>query len=57
MSLILLVALAYTSAIIQGITVKEKALQQYVACPPSPKIKYPRRSTFGIGLDSQQWLS
>ena len=57
MSLILLVALAYTSAIIQGTTVQEKALQWYVACPQSPHRKYPRRSTFGIGLDTQQWFN
>lgn len=57
MSLILLIALAYTSAIIQGTIVKEKALHRYVSCPPEPHRKYPRRSTFGIGLDSQQWFN
>ena len=56
-TLILLIALAYTSAIIQGTALKKTGSKKYVFRPKEPSIKYPRRSSFGSGLDSQQWLS
>jgi len=34
-----------------------KGSKNYVYPPIEPKIKYPRRSFFGSGIDSQQWLS
>jgi hypothetical protein len=57
MALILLIALAYTSAIIQGRTLQVKGSKNYVYPPKELKRKYPRRSFFGSGIDSQQWLS
>ncbi len=57
MALILLITLAYTSAIIQGTAIKKKGSQKYVSRPKEPSRKYPRRSSFGSGLDSEQWLS
>jgi hypothetical protein len=56
-ALILLIALAYTSAIIQGTALKKTGSKKYVSRPKEPSRKYPRRSSFGSGLDSQQWLS
>ena len=57
MLVILLIALAYTSAIIQGTALPIKGSKKYVSRPKEPNRKYPRRSTFGSGIDSQQWLS
>jgi len=57
MGLILLIALAYSSAIIQGTTFKIKSVKKYIVRHNEPKRKYQRRSTFGSGLDSQQWLT
>jgi hypothetical protein len=31
--------------------------KKYIVRHNEPKRKYPRRSTFGSGLDSQQWLT
>ncbi len=56
-ALILLIALAYTSAIIQGTALKKTGSKKYVFRPKEPSRKYPRRSSFGSSLDSQQWLS
>jgi hypothetical protein len=57
MVLILLIALAYSSAIVQGTTLKMKEVKKYIIRDEEPQIKYSRRSTFGSGLDSQQWLT
>jgi hypothetical protein len=57
MVLILLIALAYTSASVQGTTLKRKQVKKYIIRDNEPKRKYSRRSTFGSGLDSQQWLT
>jgi hypothetical protein len=57
MVLILLIALAYSSAIVQRITLKMKKVKKYIVWDDEPKKKYSRRSTFGSGLDSKQWLT
>lgn len=57
MVLILLRALAYSSAIVQRKTMKMKKVKKYIVWDDEPKKKYSRRSTFGSGLDSQQWLT
>jgi hypothetical protein len=57
MGLILLIALAYSSAILQGTTFKIKSVKKYIVRHNEPKRKYQRRSTFGSGLDGQQWLT
>jgi hypothetical protein len=54
LALILLIALAYSSAVIQGTTLKKKAAKQYIVRFKEPKIRYNRRSSFGCGIDSQQ---
>jgi hypothetical protein len=57
MVLILLIALAYSSVIVQGTTLKMKEVKKYIVRDNEPKRKYSRRSTFGSGLDNQQWLT
>ena len=57
MVLILLIALAYSSAIVQGTTRKMKEVKKYIVRDNEPKIKHFRWSTFWRGLDSQQWLT
>ena len=57
MVLILLIAMAYTMAVMQGIDLKQKAVKCYVVRRKESNRKYPRRSTFGSGLDSQKWLA
>lgn len=57
MTLLLLIALAYSSAIIQGTTLKMKTVKKYVVRPQESKRKYARRSTWGSGNDRQQWLT
>jgi hypothetical protein len=57
MVLILLIALAYSSAIVHGTTLKMKEVKKYILRDNEPKKKYSRRSTFGSGLDNQQWLT
>ena len=57
MTLILLITLAYSNAVMQGTTLKMKSVNKYIVCPKESKIKYQRRSTFGSGLDSQQWVT
>ncbi|MEG3958812.1 hypothetical protein [Microcoleus sp. herbarium2] len=55
--LILLIALvAYSSAIVQGTTLKIKNVKKYIVRDNGQKKNYSRRSTFGSSLDSQQWL-
>lgn len=57
-SLILLIAIAYTSAIILGGGIKQKSVQKYVyVC----RVKEPgrverRHSTFNVGLSGQTWV-
>ena len=57
MALILLIALAYINAVMEGTTLKMKSVKKYIIRPKQSKIKYQRRSTIASGLDSQQWVT
>ena len=54
--MILLMAIASTSAIFEGIEIQKKQVQKYVSCRLEPRKKYRRRSTFGVGKDGEQWV-
>ena len=54
--IILLMAIAYTSAIFQGSEIQQKQVQKYVSRRCEPRKKYRRRSTFGVGFDGEQWV-
>jgi hypothetical protein len=55
-NMILLMTLAYSSAIFQGTEVRKKQVQKYVSRRKEPKKKYRRRSTFGVGVDAKKWV-
>lgn len=55
-NMILLMTLAYSSAIFQGTEIKKKQVQKYVSRRKEPQKKYRRRSTFGVGLDGEKWV-
>ena len=55
--IILLIALAYTSAIFQGNEVQKMQVKQYISRRKDKRSKYRRRSTFGIGLDGKKWVN
>ena len=55
--MILLMTLAYSSAIFQGTELKKKQVQKYVSRRKEPKKKYRRRSTFGVGLDGEKGIA
>jgi hypothetical protein len=54
--MILLMAIAYTSAIFQCIETQKKPVQKYVSRRSEPRKKNRRRSTFGVGKDAEQWV-
>ncbi|WP_445246984.1 hypothetical protein [Microcoleus sp. OTE_8_concoct_300] len=54
--IILLMAIAYTCAIFQGIEIQKKQVQKYVSRRCEPIKKYRRRSTFGVGFDGEEWV-
>ena len=56
-SLVLLMALAYTSATIQGQQIKRKGIQKYVARIKEYGRSERRHSSFYIGLYSQTWVN
>jgi len=56
-NMILLMTLAYSSAIFQGTELKKKQVQKYVSRRKELKKKYCRRSTFGVGLDGEKWVN
>jgi hypothetical protein len=56
-AIVLLIAIAYTSAIIQGINIRNSQVEQYV-CRPKERTRTQRRhSNFWVGLYAQTWLS
>lgn len=55
--IILLMTIAYSSAVFQGTEIKKMQVQRYVSRPKEPSKKYRRRSTFGVGLDGEQWVN
>jgi hypothetical protein len=56
-SLILLVAIAYTSATIQGQEIKRKGIQKYVGRIKEARRVERRHSSFYIGLYGQTWVN
>ena len=56
-NMILLMTLAYSSAIFQGTELNKKQVQEYVSRRKEPKKRYRRRSTFGVGLDGEKWVN
>lgn len=56
-TLILLVAIAYSTAVIQGGEIKHMGVQKYVARVKESGRSHRRRSTFGVGLDGQMWVN
>jgi len=55
--IILLMTIAYSSAIFQGTEIQKKQVQKYVSRRWEPRKKYRRRSTFGVGKDGEQWIN
>jgi len=56
-SLVLLIALAYTSATINGQTMKQQGIQKYVGRVKEPGRMERRHSGFYIGLYGQTWVN
>lgn len=55
--MILLMAIAYSIAIFEGNEIQKKQVQKYVSRRKEPTKRYRRRSTFGVGLDGEQWIN
>src|SRR6476469_6025262 len=55
--MILLMTISYSCDLIEDTIVKKKHLQKYVSRAKEPQRTYRRRSTFGSGNDSQQWMN
>jgi hypothetical protein len=55
-ALIFLIAIAYTSAIIQGGEIKRMGVQKYVCRVKEAKRTQRRHSTFYVGLQGQRWV-
>jgi hypothetical protein len=55
--IIILMAIAYSSAIFQGTEIQKKQVQKYISRSKEPRKKYRRRSTFGIGQDGELWVN
>ena len=56
-SLVLLIAIAYTSATIQGQHIKSKGIQKYVARVKEAGRIERRHSSFYVGLYGQTWIN
>ncbi|MCM0588925.1 MAG: IS4 family transposase [Gloeotrichia echinulata DEX184] len=56
-SLVLLITLAYTSAMIQGQQIKHKGIQKYVARVKESGRSVRRHSSFYVGLYGQTWVN
>lgn len=56
LTLILLIAIAYTSAIIQGKQIKRMGVQKYVGRVKEQGRTSRRHSTFYIGLHGRRWV-
>jgi len=55
--MILLMTLAYSSAVFQGTKIQKMQVQKYISRPKEPRKRYHRRSTFGVGLDGEKWVN
>jgi hypothetical protein len=56
MTIVLLIAIAYTGATTQGQRLKQKALQKYIARPETKGGTHRRHSAFHIGLTAYRWV-
>jgi hypothetical protein len=56
-NMILLMTRSYSSGIFQGTEMRKKQVQKYVSRRKEPKKRYRRRSTFGVGLDGENWVN
>jgi len=56
-NLVLLIALAYICALVQGRKIKQKKVHQYVGRVKESHRRYRRHSTFWVGLYGELWLS
>jgi hypothetical protein len=56
-NLVLLIAIAYICAVIQGREIKQKKVQKYVGRVKEYRRRYRRHSTFWVGLYGELWLS
>jgi hypothetical protein len=56
-TIILLMAIAYSLAIFQGTQNQKRQVQKYVSRRKEPSHKYRRRSIFGMGQDGEQWIN
>jgi hypothetical protein len=55
-SMILVMSLAYLKSILQGDEINSHQGQKYVCRPKESGRIYRRRSTFGVGLDGENWV-
>ena len=55
-SMILVMSLAYLKSILQGDEINSHQGQKYVCRPKESGRIYRRRSTFGVGLDGENWM-
>lgn len=56
-AIILLIAIAYTSAVIQGIDIKLSEVEHYICRPKEARRIQRRHSNFWIGLHGESWLN
>lgn len=54
-AIVILIAIAYTSAALQGQSLKQKGLQRYITRPESPTSPNKRHSAFRVGLSAHLW--
>ncbi|MGB8700639.1 MAG: IS4 family transposase [Thermosynechococcaceae cyanobacterium] len=55
--LIMLIAIAYVTASLEGRIIKQKGIQNYVARVREAKRSHPRHSSFYVGLHAHNWVS
>ena len=55
-SMILVMSLAYFSSTMRGCEISKYQGKKYVCRPKEFGRIYPRRSTFGVGLDGENWV-
>lgn len=56
-AIVLLIAIAYTSAIVQGIDIRAAEVERYFCRPQEPRRMQRRHSNFWVGLSGQSWLN
>lgn len=56
-AIVLLIAIAYTSAIIQGIDIRSSKVEYYICRPKESHRIQRRHSIFWVGLYGQSWLN